>query len=234
MALEARALRRAAALSNIHADALVAGVGPWPSGFSMRPLTEAVRGGGAIVALGFAGGLDPTLKVGDLVTATQIQEEAGPPIECDREMLSRVQIIASEVGCRPLPAYTSRRPVCTPTEKRDLFDRTGASVVTMEDYYFAKEASRLGVPFINIRAVVDTADQFVPPQMAGIGDGSMTSQAVSGVSYAVTHPWDLPALIALRSGASRAAQTLERFLQAYLPMTVQTAIRRKGVALDRR
>ena len=187
-----------------------------------------------IVALGFAGGLDPTLKVGDLVTATQIQEESGPPIECDREMLARVQTIASEVGCRLLPAYTSRRPVCTSAEKLDLFDRTGASFVTMEDYYFAKEASRLGVPFISIRAVVDTADQFVPPQMADIGGGSVTSQAISGASYAVTHPWDLPALIALRSGASKATDTLERFLQAYLPMTVQTAIGRKGVALDRR
>jgi nucleoside phosphorylase len=234
MALEARALRRAAALSNIHADALVTGVGPWPSGFSMRPLTEAVRGGGAIVALGFAGGLDPTLKVGDLVTATQIQEEAGPPIECDREMLATVETIASESGCRPLPAYTSRRPVCTPTEKRDLFDRTGASFVTMEDYYFAKEASRLGVPFISVRAVVDTADQFVPPQMAGIGNASVASQAASGLSYAVTHPWNLPALIALGIGASRAAQTLERFLHAYLPMTMQETTDRRIVALDGR
>ena len=54
------------------------------------------------------------------------------------------------------------------------------------------------------------------------------------LSYAVTHPWDLPALIALRVGASKATGALERFLKAYLPMTVQTAIRRKGVALDRR
>ena len=234
MALEARALRRAAALSNIHADALVAGVGPWPSGFSMRPLTEAVRGGGAIVALGFAGGLDPTLKVGDLVTATQIQEEAGPPIECDREMLATVETIASESGCRPLPAYTSRRPVCTPVEKKDLFDRTGASFVTMEDYYFAKEAFRLGVPFISVRSVVDSASQYVPAPVADIGNASVASQAASGLSYAVTHPWDLPALIALRVGASKATGALERFLQAYLPMTVQTAIGRKGVALDRR
>ena len=230
MVREARALRRAAALSNIHASSFVTGVGPWPSGFSLGPLTESVRGGGSILAFGFAGGLDPVLKAGDLVAATRIQEEDGPPIECDREMLAAVRMAASEVGCRPLPGYTSRRPVCTAAEKSDVLDRTGASYVTMEDYYYAKEASRLGVPFASVRAVVDTADQYVPPQVADIGGASPASQAVSGVSHAVTHPWNMPALMALAGGMSRAVRSLERFLQAYLPMTLETTISGRDAA----
>ena len=47
------------------------------------------------MAFGFAGGLGPSLKAGDLVAATRIHEEEGSPIECDREMLAAVQTIAS-------------------------------------------------------------------------------------------------------------------------------------------
>lgn len=234
MVREAEVLHRAAALANIHSSALVTGVGPWPSGFSSGPLAEAVQDGGAVVALGFAGGLDPALKPGDLVTATEIHEESGAPIECDPEMLDTVETVASELGCRPAAAYTSRRPVCTPDEKRELFDKTGASFVTMEDYYFAREASLLGVPFISVRAVVDSADRYVPFPVANMGNKTPASQAVSALSYAAVHPWDLPVLIALGVGASKAARSLERFLQAYLPTTMQMTMDRRDVALGRR
>ena len=234
MVREEKVLRRAIALSSVYAESIVTGVGPWPSGCSSPRLTEAVQNADCIMAFGFAGGLDPSLTAGDLVTATLIHEEGGPPIECDREMLATVETIGSALGCRQLPEYTCRQPVCTQSEKRDIFDHTGASFVTMEDYYFAKEASRLGVPFISVRAVVDSADQYVPTPVANIGNQSPASQAVSGLFYSVTRPWDLPVLIALGIGASRAARTLERFLHAYLPMTMQATTGGRIVALDGR
>ncbi len=233
MVREERVLRRGLALADVDAESIVTGVGPWPSGFSLPQLTEASQNVDCIMAFGFAGGLDPSLKPGDLVTATRIHEEGGPPIGCDREMLDAVETVASESGCRSLPEYTSRRPVCTLSDKRDLFDRTGASFVTMEDYYFAKEASRLGVPFISVRAIVDSADQRVPPPVAAIGGVSHARQAVSGLAYAVTHPWHVPALMALGAGASRAASALERFLQAYISIMTQTTHGRRDVALSR-
>ena len=220
-------------MANVHVESIVTGVGPWPSGFSLTQLTEASQNVDCIMAFGFAGGLAPSIKSGDLVTATQIHEEGGPPIQCDQEMLDAVEAVASELGCRSLPEYTSRQPVCAPSDKRDLFDRTGASFVTMEDYYFAKEASRLGVPFVSVRAIVDSADQHVPPSVADIVNQSPASQAVSGLAYAVTHPWHVPTLMALGAGASRAASALERFLQAYLSMMTQTTPGRRDVALGR-
>ena len=108
----------------------------------------------------------------------------------------------------------------------------------MEDYYFTpKEASRLGVPFISVRAIVDhAADKYVPrPSCASWETVRRQSKwPCQDVSYAVTRPWHAATLMALAKGASRAASSLEEFLKAYLNVAQHPVVVGRAAAPSRR
>jgi adenosylhomocysteine nucleosidase len=102
----------------------------------------------AICNIGFCGALDQSLKIGDVVVATEISEgekswsthlPEGPP--APRGIVATIDHIAQ-----------------TAAEKREL-RATGASIVEMEAAGVARAAEDLDLPFYCIRAVSDLADE---------------------------------------------------------------------------
>jgi len=83
---------------------------------------------------GFAGALDPALRVGDIV-----KDDSSGSI------------------------YTSKDIVATAAGKAELFRRTGAKAVDMENAIVRQFADRLGIRFIGIRAISDAADEAIDP-----------------------------------------------------------------------
>jgi len=96
-----------------------------------------------IINTGFCGGLDPLLRVGDIVVWGK------PP------GLIQSQFTNGEIA-------TTDRVAVTVTEKAALRAETGAVAVDMEASVVSEKAREWGVPFYCIRAVSDTAFDDMP------------------------------------------------------------------------
>ncbi len=166
-----------------------------PSGFE-----RAIAADGTpmlLIATGFCGGLDPRLKPGDLILATEIVHR-GRRIAIDPELLARAQAGLEEAGIAPSrgPLVTETRVVGTVEEKGKLRDETGAVGVEMEAGRLAEWAEDSGVGFIALKAVLDAADRALPLRRA---------------ADALSHP-----IAAVRAGvvAVRAGRTIGRGIGA--------------------
>jgi adenosylhomocysteine nucleosidase len=110
---------------------------------------------GFVIAAGFAGALDPALKVGDVVIASEIIEmedqqwHTGLPAELGDRICGRM--------------LTARSLIATAAEKRRLFRSTRALAVDMESAAIAEACQAERIPCAAIRAISDTALTNLPP-----------------------------------------------------------------------
>jgi adenosylhomocysteine nucleosidase len=148
---------------------------------------ERVR---CIVLAGFAGALDPSLRVGDLV----VTEGAN--------------VLQDSHLCRFGSIHTSGHIVSTPEEKAGLFARTGAVAVDMEHGIVREYARSLGVPFVAVRAISDAAGDVLDPLVLRLVNewGRPRPAAVAGAL--LRRPTLLPQLIRLGANANQAAVSL--------------------------
>ena len=88
--------------------------------------------------------------------------------------------------------------------KQDIYRRYPAGIVNMEDYWVAQAAREAGIPFMAVRAVLDTAQQSLPGYLCRMA-GSPRA-AIAGVA---AMPWRLPAILGLwrRFGVAQRALT---------------------------
>jgi adenosylhomocysteine nucleosidase len=99
---------------------------------------------------GFAGALDPRLRLGDVIVAENFSSPA---------LLPRCR---SERGT----LVSRARPAELVAEKAALFRDTGALAVDMETEAIAAACRRAGVPLLAIRAISDTAATPLPAPLA--------------------------------------------------------------------
>jgi adenosylhomocysteine nucleosidase len=118
-------------------------IGPKATKWSTRILKECA----GVILAGVAGGLDPSLAVGDIV----LSGSDGPPWP--------------KLPYRYGQIFTSDKIVSTPEEKKELFQRTGALAVDMEGEVVRQAASAAGVPMLTVRGISDTAQETVPPEV---------------------------------------------------------------------
>lgn len=123
---------------------------------------------GQIVSFGFAGGLEPGLRPGTLITATRVVDPAGrtlwdgPALEVE--------------GAEPAVICASELVANEPSERHALAERTGASVVDMESGVLASTGRLAGV----VRAISDPADHPVGKLVtAGKPDGGTDWKVVA-------------------------------------------------------
>ncbi len=141
-------------------------------------------GSGGIIFSGVAGGLDPALKVGDLVIATEtIQHDYGallrgefevyragalpfPPFRGPLSYRANAGMIAAARGAFADSPDTHFGPIltgdsylaCGATRER-LFARFGGRAVDMESGAVAQVAEAFGAPWLIIRALSDLAGE---------------------------------------------------------------------------
>src|SRR5204862_7507567 len=96
-------------------------------------------------------------------------------------------------GGRPRP---SRRRLASAADKAIAFSETGAAAVGMEGAAVAEVARAQGLPFLAVRAIVDTANDPLPKAaIAAASEGSVKLSRFLGALARA--PADLPALIRL-------------------------------------
>ena len=148
---------------------LETGVGPDRARRAVNWFLDQRRQGAPdlVITAGFAGALSRTLSIGDIVVASEV-------IEPD-DIAWRVALPA-ELGdliCGRI--LTWPRMVTTPTEKKALFDQTKALAVDMESGSIAETCVARRVPCAVVRAVSDTSEEGLSPELLRLLDGGQVS-----------------------------------------------------------
>lgn len=143
------------------------------------------EGAGALLCFGVAGALDPALRCGDVVLASEIicaqplalqlpgmRPTALPAqarLRTTEPWRSRLATVLSRLG-PPVerPMLTSTELICEAQEKMRLFRHTGAVAVDMESAAVGLVANLYGLPFMVLRVIADTADDALPAVLRAI------------------------------------------------------------------
>lgn len=117
----------------------------------------------AVMSFGIAGGLDPSLRPGDVVVGTGVVGEEGRRA-ADLDLSAALLNLLAGVGSRVIAADLAGvdTAVLAVDGKTELRAATGAAAVDMELHVAASFAGRHGLPFAALRVICDPAGQALP------------------------------------------------------------------------
>jgi len=169
-----------------------------------------------VISIGYAGALDPSLEVGDLVVADLVIELDSSRPQNDTKTFSLEKEIfnpATDVHKRIL--LTVDRVAATPQEKKKLKEQYSAVAVDMETSALAEEAQTRDLAFVSVRAITDTANQELIDCAHLVEENGEVSKMKAGW-HVLTHPGDLKGMIELGQHAKIATANLTEFLRTYI------------------
>jgi hypothetical protein len=107
-----------------------------------------------VLTCGFAGGLNPELKLGDVVFELSDSEIRNPQSAIRNRLLA--------AGAKPAKFFCADRIAITVAEKKKLRDETGADAVEMESAAIHAVCAKRGIPCATVRVISDTANEDLP------------------------------------------------------------------------
>jgi len=169
--------------------------------------------GDRLLMLGFAGGLDPVLKCGDLLVPTHYYAESGDSIVANSEMwkLARLSAIESELTVVQGNSLTVDHLITTPEDKKTLYQQHQVGSVNMEDYWASEVANDAKVPFLSARSVLDPAAQGLPNYVLGL-----SGHPAKAAFRVMSKPWRAPAMLAMAGMINKAQFSLGQFGMAFI------------------
>lgn len=181
----------------------------------------------AVYSFGVAGGLDPTLKPGDLLLSSRVlsRHVSGDDSLPDQLWESDLQLLtAYTIKARSNPDIRFRKGVFlgTDLEARDnpetgnkgLRDKTGADIIDNETHIAAQFAAEHQLPFLSIRAVSDSVNHPLPPAalIALDADGSPNGSEI--LKSLIKDPSQIPDLVRTAIEYRKSLDSLKNFRQA--------------------
>jgi adenosylhomocysteine nucleosidase len=142
---EAAPLRKIAA-GKTGIKILLTGIGRQNAEKSLREFL-AIHSPKLVLTCGFAGGLNPELKLGEVI------------FETSDEILCAKLLGA---GAKQLKNFCADRIATTVTEKKKLRDETGADAVEMESAAIQAVCRERSIPCATVRVISDTAGEDLP------------------------------------------------------------------------
>ena len=154
-----------------------------------------------VISIGFAGGLNPALKVGEIFSPSRvIDARDGSSVE-----------IASGRG-----ALVSAAALAGVEEKKKLAESYGAQAVDMEAAAVARGAQARDVGFMAVKAISDESDFHMLPMDPFVGTSGQFRTGKFVISLMV-RPWLWPKVFHLARNSAKASKALctelERFIQ---------------------
>jgi adenosylhomocysteine nucleosidase len=205
-----------ASWESIDVTVVLTGAGPRQAADVAASIPRAVwEEAGLCISAGLAGALRPEYRLGNLLAARRVVTHARsePAVESDAELI----LFAGQCGARIVDRFLTAGEVAgTAKEKRLLGEL--ADAVEMESFELLREASARGIPAVAVRAVSDMLDEDLPLDMNQIftDGGQVSIPRVLG--QVARRPQALPGLMRLGRQSQDAAESLARFLDAYLPV----------------
>ena len=161
----------------------------------------------ALVSMGFAGGLHDSCLTGQVALSQGLVAEQEAEVFHSDPLLLEVASQTCQQANLPYHVGTSltlHRPALTSSEKRALERQSGALACAMEDYGLAREAHRIGVPFLSARVILDPVTQDLPASI-----GNLAFYQGLGLAIRVLgQGWRLPLLARLALQNHRAQKAL--------------------------
>jgi adenosylhomocysteine nucleosidase len=127
-------------------DILIVGIGRQNAVKSVRDFL-VTHSPELVLTCGFAGGLNPDLKIGAVCFETA-------------DVTFRAQLLA--VGAKPAKIFCADRIATTVAEKKKLRAETGADAVEMESAAIQAVCAERGIQCVTVRVISDTADEDLP------------------------------------------------------------------------
>lgn len=153
-----------------------------------------------VFSCGFAGALNPRLRIADVVFASE---------STNADLAARLQ----SLDATSAKFFCAETVAITVAEKSALRARTGADAVEMESQIISAVCRERGIECVTLRAISDSAHEDLPLDFNAL----MTSEhelSAARLAWAILKaPRRIPALIGLGKNSARAAEQLARVLR---------------------
>jgi adenosylhomocysteine nucleosidase len=168
-----------------------------------KSLREFLAGGASVppdlvLTCGFAGGLNPDLKLGDII------------FETSDETL-RAKLLGA--GAKPLKFFCADRIATTVAEKKKLRAETGADAVEMESAAIHAVCREHGIPCATVRVISDTANEDLPLDFNALSTPDKNLDFGKLFLAIARSPGKIPALMQLQKKTRFAAEQLAGVLE---------------------
>ncbi len=172
----------------------------------------------AVVSIGFAGALSPSLRVGDLVVAEEVRDASAMP---DAKLLAAAR--RAQTGQPWIHfglALTSREILWQAESKRALaasLAENEIGAVDMESTAIANVCGKRGLPFLVARSITDLLDEDLPLDFNQYRncDGRVDQKRV--VRAALLRPSSIKGLLDLRKRSKLCAERMAEFVRRLVP-----------------
>jgi adenosylhomocysteine nucleosidase len=157
----------------------------------------------AVISTGYAGALDPSLKIGDIVVAHEVLDAA----------TSEQYACAQVIGHASQGVVLSQDRIANHSaEKQQLFNKTGACAVEMEASGVAARAKRAGLPFCCIKIISDVASESFGLDLNQMRTSEGRVARGKIIVHALVRPNLVPGLLRLKRRTEKVARVLGDFL----------------------
>ena len=195
----------------LHGKRLViveSGVGREPAARATQALIQGHQPGW-IISAGFAGGLDDSLAVGDIVMVDQVIGTDDRRLDIDFKLADDALARHLHVG----GLLTIDRILRDPLERRDLGKRYGALAVDMETLAVAEICRREKIRFLAVRVISDTVHSIMPPEIEYLMMKKSTAGRLGAAAGAILRrPSAIKDLWQLKEDGLVASERLAKFL----------------------
>jgi adenosylhomocysteine nucleosidase len=199
---EAAPFRKIAA-RNSGISVLVVGIGRENAEKSIRAFL-AKQTPRQVFTCGFAGGLNPELKPGEVIFEV-------------RNSKFKIQKFPAG-GAKPAKFFCADRIATTAAEKKKLRTQTGADAVEMESDAIHAVCAEKNIPCATVRVISDTADEDLPLDFNALAKADKNLNWGKLLLAVAKSPGKIRALLALQKktgfAAEQLAATLEKIISA--------------------
>ena len=179
---------------------LLTGIGRENAAKAVREFLAVAAGSppALVLTCGFAGGLDPDLKLGDVVFETADENLRG-------------KLLAA--GVKTTKFFCADRIATTIAEKKKLRVETGADAVEMESAAIQAVCAEQKIPCATVRVISDTAGEDLPLDFNALAKPDKNLDFGKLLFAVATSPGKIPQLLALQRKTKFAAEQLAAVLE---------------------